>query len=367
MIYNTATSLIYQTAFFFGHNWDINNKVNLDWGLRYEDFRVQGMLARPIGQTVTKGGVDGDSTTLYDNTTFGISDFLGFEGHQNSFAYSAGLNYKVNSGLAFYARYSQGNKSPDFSYFDELSEVLGIEPQRTVQIEFGVKWSKGKNHLFCTPFYSALDKVPNLQRGRNAGQLATYYATPKLYNKTHAIGLEIEGNYAWNEHWSLRANALVQRFTADKYRFYDTKKEGPEDDVIIDRSGKKISRTAPPVIWNITPAYSRHKVFIHLNWYYLGKRAANTSETFYLPAFSQFDLNIGYAMSKKIQWQASINNLGNTFGILDWTGPTTSGLPFETFDIELFTPEKRAANPGAVYHTHSLQPRAFFLSCTVKL
>lgn len=367
LFYNKST--VQQTAFFSGHNWDINDKLNLDWGFRYEDFKVKGSLANPLSETETKGGVDGDSTTLYDNKIYTLSNLMAFKGAQNTFSYSIGLNYKVNKSLAFYARYSKGNKSPDFSFFDAFSSVLNIEPQQTVQMELGIKVSKGKNYLFVTPFYSALDKVPNLQRGNNksTGQLQTYYATPTIYNKTHAIGIEIEGNYFFNEHWSIRANAMTQQFKTDKYQFYDTKQDGPEDDVIIDRSGKKISSAAPPIIFNITPLYSREKLFANVNWYYLGKRAANTSETFYLPAFSQFDVNIGYALSSKIQLQVSVNNVVNTFGVLDWTGPTSSGLPFETFDIELFTPEKRAANPNAVYHTHSIQPRAYFLSCIIKL
>jgi len=135
---------------------------------------------------------------------------------------------------------------------------------------------------------------------------------------------------------------------------------------LIDRSGKKISTYTPAVIFNVTPAFKHKKLFANLNWYYLAKRAANTSETFYLPAFSQFDVNIGYAISPKIQLQASINTALNKFGILNWSAPTPSGLPFETFDTELFTPDKRTANPNSVYFTSAIQPRALFLSCAIK-
>lgn len=356
-----------QTALFFGHNWDISPKLNLDWGFRYEHFYVEGSNVRSADLVRSKGGVDGDSTTLYDNNTYTLGKKLNYSSPLNTFAFSAGMNYTLNPGMAIYARYAQGSKTPDFNVFYDNSDIFKIEAQRTIQMELGLKFYKGRNNLFITPFYSALDRIPQIGRGRNIGQLATFYATPKLYNKTHAIGLELEGNYTLNKNWSIRASAMTQQFTADRYQFYDTRQDGPADDTLIDRSNKKISSAAPPLILNIVPTYTYGKLYVNCNWYYLGRRAANSSETFHLPAFSQFDLNLGYALSPKVQFRASINNLFNTFGLMSWNGPTTSGLPFETFDTENFSPEKRAANPNIVYYTGSIQPRAYFLSCTLKL
>lgn len=365
LFYNEAR--ISQTALFFGHNWNISKHLHFDWGFRFEAFKVKGKLRRTIDFKTSLGGVDGDSTTLYDNNNYILSDLIAYSSPLNTFAFSGGLNYRVNHALAFYARYAQGSKSPNFNFFDDNSNVLDVEAQRTIQIELGIKLSAGESTLFVTPFYSALDKVPNLQRGRNAGQLATYYPTPKLYHKTHSIGIETEGNLVLSKKWNIRANVLIQQFTADKYQFYDTGQDGPEDDKLVDRSGKKISSEIPPFIFNLTPTYTHKKLFASLNWYRVGKRAANTSETFYLPAFSQFDLNLGYQVDEKISLQASINNLFNKFGIMSWSAPTSSGFPFETFDTELFSPENRATTPDAVYYTFGIQPRAFFLTCTFKL
>jgi len=61
------------------------------------------------------------------------------------------------------------------------------------------------------------------------------------------------------------------------------------------------------------------------------------------------------------------SNLFNTSELMNWNGPTTSGLPFENFDIENFSLEKRAVNLDIVYYTGSIQPKAYFLSCTLKL
>ncbi|MBP6825934.1 MAG: TonB-dependent receptor [Saprospiraceae bacterium] len=351
-----------QTALFFGHNWDITNRLNLDWGFRYERFNIAGRNVRTSAVETTKGGVDGDSTTLYDNDRYLPGDYQNYESPLNTYAFSAGLNYRLQKGLAVFARYSNGSKTPNSNVFYASGAVFKIEPQRIVQIEGGVKMSKANNSLMVTPFYSALDKIPQQDRGQNEGQPITFYATPKLYNKTHTIGIEIEGNYTLNEHWSIRASGMLQRFTADKFQFYDPRQDGPADDTLIDRSNKQISYATPVVIFNITPTFTHKKLFVSLNWYHMGRRAANSSETFFLPAYSQFDWNAGYEITPKIRLQASVNNLLNALGIMDWTAPTSSGLPFETFDIERFSPERRAADPNAIYYTTFIQPRSFWVS-----
>jgi iron complex outermembrane recepter protein len=364
LFFDKAT--VRQTAFFLGHNWDISDRLNVDWGVRYERFYVNDSNVRTAASETSKGGIDGDSTTLYDNDTYKLGDYINYKSTLNTFAFSGGLNYKINNHIAFYTRYSNGSKTPNYNVFYASGATFNIEPQRTVQIELGVKLTKGRNNVFVTPFYSALDKIPYQDRGQNDGRPVTFYPLKTLYNKTHAVGVEIEGNYVFDNHWSIRASGMVQQFTADKYQFYDTRQNGPADDTLIDRSHKKISSAAPPAIFTITPTYTHHNFFANINWYYMGKRAANSSETFYLPAYSQIDLNFGYAISPKIQLQASINNVINKFGIADWSAPTSSGLPFETFDIEAFSPQKRAADPNAIYYSSINPSRSFWLSLAWK-
>ena len=123
---------------------------------------------------------------------------------------------------------------------------------------------------------------------------------------------------------------------------------------------------AAPIIFNLTPSYVNKKWYADINMYYLGKRAANTSETFYLDAFSQFDLHVAYAINKNINLQASVNNLFNYFGVMEWTAPVTDGFPFTTFNTQQFTPAMRQANPDANYFTIAIQPRSYFLTLSVK-
>lgn len=362
----------WDNAIFFGHQWDITSRLNLDWGARYEWLQFSNYFIIQNGNTTdTNGGTDKNPLTVYDNyiTTFKAPG--SYKKYAGTASVSAGLNYRQNDHLAYYVRFSSGNKVPDISTYvsnQSAAELTKELPQKTIQLEGGLKYQTGKISLTITPFLSILSNIPLGGFANNSsGASATFYSLPVLYNKAHAKGIELETNIQINSRWAVRANAVVQQFVSDKYRTWNVRNDGSQDDTIIDLSGKKISFFAAPYIFNITPFYQYKKLYAGLNWYGLAKRAANANEAFYLPAFNQFDLNLSYALSSKINFKFSINNLFNYFGVMDWTAPVTDGIAFSTFNTAAFSKTDRFQNPNAIYYTAGIQPRSFFLDFTVKL
>ena len=361
----------WDNSLFFGHQWDITPRLNFDWGFRYEWLHLSNYyLTTKSNDTSPDGGVDKNSLTLYDNYVSSLNTPASYNKNAKTFSYSGGLNYRKNKNLAFYARYSLGNKVPDISTYISnqiVGEIIKELPQKIIQLEGGIKYQTDKTALTVTPFLSILSDLPLTGFGQNPGVNGTFYSLPVLYNKVHASGIELEATIQINPEWSVRVNGVIQKFVSDKYQYWDVRDPGPRDDTIIDRSGKKISFFAAPHIFNITPTYRHKKIYAGLNWYNLAKRAVNSNEAFYLPAFSQFDLNIGYAISPKISLKFSVNNLLNHFGIIDWTAPVTDGIFFNTFNTAILTRETVKANPNAIYYTMGIQPRSFFLDLTIKL
>lgn len=62
-------------------------------------------------------------------------------------------------------------------------------------------------------------------------------------------------------------------------------------------------------------------------------------------------------------FNAAINNLLNTYGVMSWAAP--DGFP-TSLDTQGFTKAALDANPQAIYSTLSIMPRAYFLSATYK-
>ena len=114
---------------------------------------------------------------------------------------------------------------------------------------------------------------------------------------------------------------------------------------------------------NITPTYSTDKFYAMLTYSYIGDRWANAPNAFKLPAYSQFDLSLGYDISKKLSLSANINNLTNTVGIMTWGAP--GGFP-NTYARTDFSVAQKEANSSAYFPIGGTQPRAYFLTVTYR-
>ena len=361
---NLASITRTQFALFFGHDWQINDKLNFDWGVRYEKSSQVGFnapaVANPKRNDPTYGGLDGNPLTLYDNGGGTEGTHMDYDYGVSTFSFSGGLNYKLSDNQAIYARYSNGKKAPDVAYQSYPVNNAQLFPQQVTQLEAGYKVSTKKLKLFVTPFYSVLSNVPNVQTFTNeTGQ--TY--TPTIqFAKYTTSGIEIEGNVSLTDKFIVRANAVFQSSKANKFTTWAAGNNGAADDKLLDYSGNETDNNAS-VIFNLNPMYNGNKFFIGLNYSYMGARQANVVNAFELPAFSTLDLSMGYDFSKKIRLQGNINNLLNTYGVLGWTGP--GGFP-AALDRQGFTKEFVAANPNAIFSTQGNMPRSFFLTLSYK-
>lgn len=356
-----------QLATFIGHNWEISPKLNLDWGARYEMIRVKGTNQIATQSEVTDGGTDKNPLTLYDNYTAKITKTYSYNKPIETFSFSGGMNYRFSDGLAIYGRYSQGSKSPDLSMFLNVSAAADerfINPiaQKIQQIEAGIKLKKGSASLFVTPFYSLLSNVPQQVQGQQTADIASLYVTPVIYNKYETQGIEFESNYAFSKNFNIRAVATFQKSIAVDYGTWDLGANGSADDKVVSYSGNETDNNAR-VMLRVTPSYTVGKLFVSLDWSYMGSRMANVANTFKLPSFHQSNLNLGYSLNKNISLQANINNLFNQNGVMSWAAPGSFPASLNT---QGFTKANLDANPNAVYYTLSLPPRAYFLTVSYK-
>lgn len=361
------------SALFFGHNWEMTPKLNLDWGIRYENVNSEGFntigVENPRQGDPSFGGRDGNPLTIWDNGGGTEGNPVNYDFNLNSVSFSAGLNYRINQNNAIYGRVALGNKAPSTFFYLDLNDDLLVDDlvennptllEGITQIEVGYKVNTEKLKMVVTPFYSKLENVPNIQTfSREDG---TRYSPLYQFNEFTTTGLEIEATYNITDKWLVRTNAVFQNSTADKYTIWDEGRDGPEDDSIIDYSGKEADNSAN-VIFNINPIYNGEKFFASLNYSYMGDRQANVPNSFVLPAFGNVDLAFGYDFSKKLSLQLNINNVFDTYGILGWSGP--GGFP-AALNRDGFSPEFIANNPNAVFSTQGSMPRAYFLTASYK-
>lgn len=361
-----------QLAFYFGHNWQITDGLNLDYGLRFESMHVKGFsapsVANPQNANPTFGGADGNPLTLYDNAGGTEGTHYAFDRTINTVSYSAGLNYRVSDQVAFYGRYSLGNKAPDLStYFAANSAYtsanLFVVAQHVSQAEAGIKFSGSNFALFATPFYSTLSNVPNVQTFTAADNV-TLYSPPTEYEKVRTYGIELESHLDFSRNFGIKAVATFQNSKALNYKVWVANANGAQDDQLVDYSGNRADNS-PNIILNVTPTYNSGKFFSFITWSYMGSREANVADAFLLPAFSQFNLGAGYDFTKKFQLSLNINNVLDKYGVMSWSRP---GTLLQALDREGYTKAMYQADSaaGVPYSTIAIPPRAYFLTLTYK-
>jgi iron complex outermembrane receptor protein len=358
-----------QLALFFGHTWDLNAKLNFDWGIRYEGVKYSGVnqIASRVDDTAT-GGTDGNPYTLYDNNSGAIAATYRYSNQKvNSFSFSGGLNYKFADNQAVYGRYSQGSKAPDMDMFNTVNTQFAADnlnplAQKIQQLEMGYKLKTSSTNLFVTPFYSILSNVAQQTVGQETVDLSSRYNAPLLYNKYRTMGVELEANQEFTEKFSVRAVATFQNSKAVEFKTWILGANGSADDTVADFSGNRTDNSAN-IILRVSPTYTSGKFYSSLDFSYMGKRAANVANAFDLPAYNQSNLNLGYNLTTKLQLQVNINNLFNQNGVMGWSAP--GGFP-AALDRQGFTKAQLDANPNAVYSSLSLPPRAYFITATYK-
>jgi outer membrane receptor protein involved in Fe transport len=353
-----------QSSAFFGHEWKISDKLNFDWGIRFESLHVYGFTSKSI-INAESAGLDNNPLTIYDNFGGKEGTHLNIDKTVKTVSFSGGLNYKLDDKQAVYVRYTNGKKSPDINfYLTQTSQFLvdntAANAQTVEQIEAGYKVSTDKIKVFATPFYSILSNVATAQTFTNPN--GSNYNPLNQFNSFKTYGIELESSYAFTDALALKVGATLQNSKATSYKTWIANADGPSDDVLQDLSGNETDNNAK-LIFNVSPSYNLNKFYSSLNISYMGSRQANVQNAFKLPAFTTLDLAMGYDFNKKFGIQANVNNLLNTYGVMGWSGP--GGFP-AALDRQGFSKAYVEANPNAVYSTQGSMPRAFFLTASYK-
>ncbi|MCU7549747.1 TonB-dependent receptor [Chitinophagaceae bacterium LB-8] len=356
-----------QLSGFLADGIQLSPNLNLDLGVRFDHIIVDG--SNNIGVENPKseeGGIDKDPLTLYDNFYFVKGEDIPYKTNLNTVSYSAGINYQINQSNSIYGRYSSGRKSPDMQFYFDNYNTPGVSPearaQKVNQIEIGYKFKSKKITGSIIPFYSELSDIPVSSIGQDTTGLS--YFTPVVFNAIRTFGVEGEANVFLTKHFDVRVGLTVQSAKATTWQSWVMGANGKQDDKLTDNNGNT-AENIPNLMYTVVPTYSFKSGYVFAGWKYMGKRAANMSNAFDLPGFHEFNLGAGYNLTKRIGVAANINNLFNTFGVMNWSATTEDNI-IDGFSHNSFTPEKRKANPNSVYSVLPIQPRAYFVSVTYK-
>jgi len=350
-----------QISFFAGDSFNVTDQLTVEGGLRYENIKYD-ITTKVLGPSISQTG-DGNPLTLWDNR---INTYLtSFNNVQsfNLFNFTGAVNYKVNDHFQTYVRYTRGHKAQDFGLIQSETTHTSVTPQTIQQIEMGLKYHAGPVRLALFPFYSKLSNVSDQQVFIDAN--AHSYNPPAVFGTVKTYGVEFSGDADLGEKLNVRTAITIQSPKSSGFGFYI---QGPKKDRTDDFLGPPTpsgdADNNPKLILRSTVTYRPVKeaqIFFTHN--YLGSRAANRNNAWYMPGFHTVDFGASYEFAGKLKFQFNVNNLFNQLGVVSWA---KSGGFFASLDRQALTKADVAGTPGQLFSIVPNQPRSFWLTTTLK-
>jgi iron complex outermembrane recepter protein len=359
----------YQMSVYGGDNWQITDQLSIDVGLRYEtiNYDVTNLsIAGSSAYGANNGGADGNPLTLFDNSRNNFAAPTRVKRGFGFFNYTGAINYKFNDAFQAYARYTNGRKAPDLGIIagiDAPDEIATIFPQAQIiqQFEIGLKYNSRGVRLGLYPFYSKLSNVADQQVATDNNLII--YSPPPQFGQIKTIGVEFSGDVDIGPMFNIRTAITVQDPKASKFAAWVFNTPLRSDDVLVQTAPGDADNN-PKLLTRTTATFKPSDAFqIFLTHSYLGKRAANRNNAFFLPGFHTVDLGASFEFGGRFKLQANVNNVFNQFGILSWA---RGGGFFNSLDRQGLTKADVTANPNALFSVVPAQPRAFWLTATAK-
>lgn len=372
-----ATSL----AAFANDVWQLNDRLSLDAGIRFEAIHHTGRKEQYETPTQMIGflpaGVDGDYHTFYDaGTRIGNGEYAYMDFWYPYLSASLGANYTFNDHTALYLRATKGNKAPEMSYYiNNFSNqpITKSDIEQIYQSELGLKYRQKWLALFLTGFFSQMNNVP--YQDFIVGNGGVSVNTPVTFNKIRTLGTELEAIISPLKNLKINLIATVQNPRFVNFTYYNV--NGTPDDVFIGSTypsnnpwgydegtpsddyleyfdGNQVSQV-PSFIFDITPSYTFKFLSINFNWRYTGTRPANRRNSLTMPAFSVFNAGIQAFLSKTLIINLQANNINNSAGLMEFNGIGKVGASVEDVTTAI---AQETLSAGKPFFARPILPRS---------
>ncbi|MBB3802623.1 MULTISPECIES: TonB-dependent receptor [Xanthomonas] len=290
-------------AAFVADEWELNERLRLDLGARYERQSVTG----DVHDTATVD-LDGNPATLYDNaTSLALATTRRIDQDDEAFSWTAGLNFTLDQNNSLFARVNSGVKFPGF---DNLRDGQN-RVQEVDQYELGLKSGASSYDLYLTAFYNTFKNSP-FQAFLSNGQNFT------AVGDSRARGLEVEGAIRPFGGFELAGTGVWLDANYRNYREFTGNQ--------VMRQPKRQFRLTPSYYWMLP--FGDLKLFA--TYSYIGERFADLANSQRLPSYDMVDIGANLHVGDHWEVTASGSNVTDTLGLTEGNvrvpGAATGGV-----------------------------------------
>jgi len=315
-------------AIFIHDEWQVNDMVRIDAGVRWETWDVSGTFGLidsidNIDGDGVDGGFDGDILTTYDNgaTVFTgeiqtLNDregrtatdiVVGYDGG-DAFTWTLGGNFDISESLGVFGRITIAERLPD--NFDKLRDGL-YQDEEVDQYEIGVKFGTENASIFATAFYNEFEGLSDVQTVVDpvtgvTTQIVTTFGS-------EAKGIEFDGQ--WYPIDSISLN-LIATYTDAEF----TGGPNPGNDVL----------RQPELQFRFSPEYTvdigGSNLTIYATFSWVDDRFSDASNFQPLPSYEKVDLGAILNLGERVAFQLHVDNLTDEVGLTE-RGAQQVGAP----------------------------------------
>lgn len=336
--YRNTTNSLRQVALYAYDEWQVAaiEGLRVDFGLRFQSDEIEGRVEELQDFSLEDNplspeqSLDADAipTLADDSGTFGAGRFIGYEESFEEVNWAVGANYTVNDWLAFYARYNEASRTPDFDDFAGNPQE-GFPVQDVKQAEGGIKIDLPYLSVFGTFFYSELSNIPFNDEVIVDGQIITLDLVADATNP----GVEIQSTIGPFFNASLNITTTYQNPEFENFDVFN---------------GNQVVRI-PKLLFSASPEYrfflDDASIKVFGDYTYVGDRFTDFGNTNLLPDYQTVSAGlVAYYENWLLEFHA--NNLTNSIGL-------TEGNPRS---------DQFAPAGGALFNARPVLGRSFRLS-----
>ncbi|MFL5578034.1 MAG: TonB-dependent receptor [Gemmatimonadaceae bacterium] len=257
------------------------------------DFRLTNRLRASIGgrwewnnfvqsaENTSLQDLDGDTTTKFDNVSWGNGSFRHFDRSLDDWAASVGLNFAITPTTAVYVSGSRGYKMPALDEFlnAKAQEQVALFDSREVRsTEAGVKYASGAVGVTLNGFYTLLKNI--VSQG--------------------AVVDTVTGRSTWiivtspeNRAYGAEGEVVVSPFRALQLRGSGTWLRAELGSGAGSDIGSRINGV-PSSIGNVSATYTLAGLRLIGDWHYVDKRFVDIVSGANLPSYNYFNFGASY-------------------------------------------------------------------------
>ncbi len=288
-------------AFYLSDEWQVNEKLRIDSGVRWEEVNAEGWVEGR--QQVNLG------TVPTSQMWTGTDQYRYYDQSFDKVGWTLGGNWQFDDYSGLFARWTSTFRLPNLGSF--ITNATAKPIIQTMDLgEVGYKYSHQKFDLFATVFFTKYDNVSYTNYVFNSSGNSS--VAEQLYADTRTLGLELEGAFYPVDWFDVSFTATVQDPQYRGLRYRDS------GNVIRDYDGNQLIRV-PKNSLRVVPGFNLlgDRLRLQLSYERQGERYVDVANSVRLPSYDVFNFSGRYAINDQWSMFAYVDNIDNSLGLTE--------------------------------------------------